>query len=268
MNAIAFLTFRPTAAMLDFYEQLSADGYHIYCFVDDSNYEIDEFNKYNYIKNNNITNVKSKQLTVIKMNEESCVSNGYTKFAIMPNSNKKVFSWDKAIYFFCCVSRGYENVWFIEDDVFIPNEKIIQIIDKKYLYADILSSDCIVNDTGEKDSWAWWQCVPDNIELPWAHSMVCAIRISNLLLSIIADYVIQSLDNKERIKYIEFIFHTLALKNNLNINKIQELQKIYFRKEWSYEDLDVNHLFHPVKAFDSHPEWRQRLITDEIQNGK
>ena len=94
----------------------------------------------------------------------------------------------KSFVFFCYRDASYDNVWFIEDDVFVPNHEIILTIDQKYEKADIISADNVVNRYGvvdDQDGWPWWRLVPKNIlPPPWAHSMVCAVRLSRNMLSV------------------------------------------------------------------------------------
>jgi hypothetical protein len=36
--------------------------------------------------------------------------------------SKKVIAWDKAFYYVGVINRNYDDVWFIEDDVFFKSE--------------------------------------------------------------------------------------------------------------------------------------------------
>ena len=168
------------------------------------------------------------------------MQNGYknSSFLIKPNGS---IAWDKALYHFCVKDTSYDHVWFLEDDVFIPNNTIISTIDSKYPNADILSKSKIVNSTGEL-SWLWKQA-KGQLPLPWMRSLVPAVRLSRSVLILVNRYV----NKNKKLLFIEFLFHTLAMHKKLHIEEILELEGILYKKNWSFMDIKQTCLYHPVK---------------------
>ena len=55
-------------------------------------------------------------------------------------------SREKALYYFCTHDIDFDHIWFIEDDVFIPNITTIDYLDNKYPHGDLLcASNSVVN---------------------------------------------------------------------------------------------------------------------------
>lgn len=90
---------------------------------------------------------------------------------------KEVSGWDKALFFFIYINRNYENIWFIEDDIFIYDENTLRNIDEKNPDADIICNSSF--EEAKLDEWLWgmdtsgisaavllWYdvCVPDGNE--------------------------------------------------------------------------------------------------------
>jgi hypothetical protein len=78
------------------------------------------------------------------------------------------------------------------------------------------------------------------------------LRVSNNLLKIV-DNVIKTL---KFIPFHEFLFTTLANKYNLIINTSYELSNIKYTEKWTIEDFKKNIIYHPVKDFDNHDNYR------------
>ncbi len=242
MIAIALLTLNPKAELIEFYKKINRANYDLYCFVDDNSKEqiIDDFLNYIYV------------------DDFFCKQNGFHRFnPVIEKGTCNVSSWDKAILYFCRLNKGYDYVWFIEDDVFVPDINLFELIDNKFLKDDLLSNENIINHNGELESWYWWKLASEsNLPLPWAHSMVCAMRASKRLLSLVDQYVTS---NKNSPKFIEYIFHTLALHNNLSIKKVENLSGIVWRKNWEADDLNEEKFYHPVKLIGQQTEFRRLL---------
>ena len=77
----------------------------------------------------------------------------------------------------------------IEEDVFIPQINTLLNIDNKYSNEDLLSMKNEI--TYEKRSdWHWKRIFNDcRLNLPYASSMICSIRVSNKLMICIKNYV-------------------------------------------------------------------------------
>jgi hypothetical protein len=59
--------------------------------------------------------------------------------------------------------------------------------------------------------------------------------------------------------FIEFIFHTIALRDRKTIASARELETIVWKKEWDACEMDVDQLYHPVKKLDKHSIYRNAL---------
>jgi hypothetical protein len=152
-----------------------------------------------------------------------------------------------------------------------------------YENGDIISAENIVNKYGvldDQDGWPWWRLVPETIlPPPWAHSMVCAVRLSGKLLTALDNFI---RDNTNKLRftnaviavikvaglfkqkslwlkkfYIEYIFHTLALHNKLSVIKAQELSGVVYRKQWDASEMNSATIYHPLKDSDLHNRYRK-----------
>jgi len=243
MIAIALLTLKPDPELIKFYKNISRDNYDFYCFIDDNNI------------NRSLTN---DYLNSIQIDDYFCAINGFHGFNPVIKKNAPLVSaWDKAILYFCLQNRSYEHIWFIEDDVFVPDISLFKIIDSQHNNADLLSSENVINTTGELESWEWWKMASNsNLPLPWAKSMVCALRVSKTLMKLLSEHVSK---NKDRYKFIEYIFHTLALHNKLSVKVVGNLSGIVWRRDWVKEELNSNILYHPVKSVEQQTAFREYL---------
>jgi len=222
-KAIVFLCIKPSDHLIKVAKSLQNNEYSIFICVDDNNY-----------------NKTLENINIIQYSNDKCNQQGYnnSSFIIKPNGS---IAWDKALYHFCVKEKNYEHVWFIEDDVFIPNNTIISTIDSKYPNPDILSKSKIINSTGEL-SWHWNQA-QGKLPLPWMRSLVPAIRLSRSVLSLVNRYV----NKNKKLLFVEFMFHTLAMHKKLDIEAIPELEGIFYRKKWSFMNIKQTSLYHPVK---------------------
>jgi hypothetical protein len=244
MIAIALLTLKPNVKLIKFYKKICRNNYDFYCFIDDNSIN-------NVLINDNVN--------FIQIDDYFCAMNGFQGFnpVIRKNNAPLVSAWDKAIFYFCQQNRSYDHVWFIEDDVFVPSTKLFYAVDSQYKNADLLSSENVINITGELESWDWWRLASDsNLRLPWAKSMVCALRVSKKLLWLLAQHVNK---NKYQDKFIEYIFHTLALHKKLSVKIVENLSGIEWRREWLKDDLNYNTFYHPVKSIQEQILFRENL---------
>lgn len=279
MNTIAVLTITPSDELLEFYSGFVRLGYRVIIIIDDNNFKLNDA----HLK------VKNTGLSLIQIEERECRSPGTFNFLASARKRGGCAAWDKALYYFCCRDLSSDNVWLIEDDVFIPSHKIIVTIDRKYGHADIISADNIVNRHGAlDDGWPWWRLVPKTIvPPPWAHSMVCAVRLSRNMLAALNCFI-RTNNNRLRfintiismIKvtgllrhkslwrkrlYIEYIFHTLTLHNQLTVIKAQELSGVVYRNEWNVSTMNSGTIYHPLKDSDLHYRYRKILNQDSTK---
>jgi len=231
MNAICLITFRPNRLWCDFLN--SFNNYKIFIIVDDNNFDLSTFNYENIL--------------FIKVEDEKCILNGYidSNFTL-----KKIISgWDKALYYFGIEEKNYEFVWFIEDDVFFYNEKTIIQIDMQYTNEDLLCNS--FKETNNKDGWHWHNI---NIEypLPYYYGMMCIVRFSLKMMNCINNYTYKN----KTLFFIESLFPTIAIKNNLKYNNPSEFKNIFHKHIFEKKVINKNDLYHPVKNIEQHISFR------------
>jgi hypothetical protein len=244
--AIAVLTKIPSNELIEFYKKTIDENHELFIVVDDNQHKISEHDGINFIY----------------LDDSICIHQGFTLFNTAIKKNG-IFSncsaWEKALMFFCELNKTYDHVWFIEDDVFIPQSGLISEIDQQHPHSDLITNRHNINNDGSLGAWKWWQTFPREIlPPPWAHSMVCAVRLSKKLLQVLSEFV---KDHKNSMKFIEYIFNTLALHNNLEIRTINNLSGIRGpRLPWTTFKLMRPHIFyHPVKSIDDQIKFRKEL---------
>ena len=233
-NIICFLTVNPSELFYHFIKQLP-DQHNIYICIDDDNY--------------NIPNYDNK-IKIIKINHKICEDSGFKSSILWLNN--KACSRDKALYYFCKNNIEYDNIWFIEEDVFIPSIYTIQNLNNKYIYGDLLvkSNDIIYKKCSD---WHWSHINSQiKLNLPYSSSLICAIRCSKKLLQCINDYV----GKYNNLFMDEALFNTIALHNNLNIVTPKELCTILWRGKLSKCEINENNLYHPVKSMIMQHDYR------------
>jgi len=240
MNIICLLSVRPCAETYNFFKSIKINTqYEVYIVVDDNNYNIPNYDGV---------------VKVIKINKNECELNGF-KSTVLSFDNKAC-SRDKALYYFTKESIDYNYIWFVEEDVFIPNIHTIENIDKKYesdSKYDLLVSDHRVI-TEKQTDWHW-NHVNMQIKLkpPYAESMICAIRCSKSMLNCIKEYA----NAYNNLFMDEALFNTLAIHNNLNILCIKELSSIHYQKDWKKSEIVDTNLYHPIKNIKTQISYRK-----------
>lgn len=229
--AIAILCIVPNKIHLDFYTTFNKEHYDLYFIIDNNNYDTREI-------------VKKYDCKFIQIEDKVVLSNNY--YGINYLISKSVTSWDKAVYYFTKINKDYEYVWFLEDDVFVPDNKTIYNIDLKYPDFDLLSEGNVPNLNGKSDYWHWKHAV-NQIKLPWFSSMVCAIRVSKKLLEEVENLVFK----KKKLLFLEFMFNTLCNHANLKQFSPKELEFIIYRRTYKKENILETHLYHPIKNIDT-----------------
>jgi len=220
-KAICILCIKPDENQINFYKGLT-NMYDVFFMCDfDYNFSIQ------------IDGIK-----FVNINQTECLRDGFI------NSNTAVISktpiaWDKGIYYFSTVNTQYDYVWFLEEDVLVPSLKTIPQIDSKYSDEDLLVCSNISYE--DEPLWLHWKEAYTKIDKPYYKSMVCAIRVSKILLQSIKSYV----DKKHTLFFIELLFNTIASQNNLKIKTIPELSTITFKEQ--FEQIADTNLYHPFK---------------------
>jgi len=246
-NCICLICHKPNKIHLDFLNTITE--YDVVVIIDDEN-------EHYYENNQEYYDTNYKKLIISQINHIECIENGYqfSSFTL----NKMVSGWDKAIYFYYCLyndklklKKQYNHVWFIEDDVFLYNEEILKNIDAKYP-----NSDFIAKDIHKKEINDWlWKYIIILIEEPYYKSLVCACRMSKKILYHIFEYVKQN----KQLFFIEAMFPTIAMKNNLICDFPEELNTIEYRKNWIYNEVNKTNMFHPIKNIEFHKLLREHL---------
>lgn len=247
-------------------------NYDFYVVSDDNNQDINSFAS------------RYPRIRFVQIKDSVCVTTGYIN---MNYSIKKTpTAWDKSFYFFTFVKPEYNFVWFIEDDVFVPNPDAIWNIDQKYVGAD---GDCVEesaidllvrmnnrNDDPNNTKWHWYMA-NGKIDLPWYQGFLPACRLSRRLLFKIRDYVAGKFESviptqkiakpimitapgqtitdekgntKNTLFFLEIIINTICMHSGFNCKVIPELLTIQYRMDWKYGNIVKNQLYHPIKSYD------------------
>lgn len=274
-TAIALLTNQPYAPQVSFFEELGSDEYEIFVVVDDD-----------------AAQLPSSTVTYVRIDDRDCRPLGFENLNPMVSNRKpsKCSAWEKAIYHFSRVETRHEHVWFVEDDVLVTAASAFEQIDRRYGPVDILSAECYSNPDGAfgREDWWWWRCVPRLLPLPWARSMVCAVRVSRSLLDRVGSFIpdtknalarenapsvpFSRLARKLRFKrqvgefkdfprylFIEYLFHTLALHGGQTIIVAEELSGVHWSTPHRVEEMVPGRLYHPVKDPALHEIYREQL---------
>jgi hypothetical protein len=239
-NVICLLTKEPNIIWLNFLNSFT--NYKIYIIIDD-----------NTIDYKNMYGTNYPNIIFVQIDNSECIKNGYTNLNIMFKSN--VTSWEKSIYYFTNIENNYDNVWFIEDDVFFRFEDTLTNIDKKYLDGDLLSNQLGINETGKKNIWHWNK-IKINNKPPYYNAMMCICRISKKLLNFIKIYV----KKNNRFYFLEAMFPTICKQNNLINYEPSEFYNITWRNTFDFKDFNENNLYHPVKDINYHIFIRSNLF--------
>ena len=248
-NCICIICHRPNDVWLNFLNTFQK--YDVYMIVDDNSINYSEhYSSYEKIK-------------FIQIKDEDCDKSGIKNMSFL--MKKHINGWDKSIYYFSTVNTSYDNVWFIEDDVFFYNEDTIINIDNKYTDGDLLSTTVTEHRThnmyepGYDWGW-WWHFINIDIPLPYHRGMVCVVRMSPALLCKIKEYA----TTHNTLFFLEAMFPILCKKNDLIHRVVEDLQYIIFRRDYTIEDIDKTHMYHPVKDINHHIFYRNELAREDV----
>jgi hypothetical protein len=64
--------------------------------------------------------------------------------------------------------------------------------------------------------------------------------------------------NQNELFFLEALFPTVAIKNELKCNTPNEMKNISYRNYFDDEDISEENLYHPVKDLDKHIYFRTR----------
>jgi hypothetical protein len=207
----------------------------------------------------NTTHLYTKHL----VKDIACINDGYVGCNINETAThiqKKVIAYDKFLWIFANKFCKYDNVWVFEDDCFIPSIDALKNLIDKYKEYDLVTPNNFLKTDNVLD-WHWKHIV-DKIEAPYYHSMVCAAKFSNRMLSEIKRYV----DKNKQLFHIEAMFNTIAMQKGLKVTDANELKSVVWMGEWVLDHFVQlpNNIFHPVKDIENHKENRTDINTAKV----
>jgi len=259
MNIICLLSVKPCIKTYNFFNNIKLNtNYEVFIVIDDNNYkiDIDNYKEFNENSTDLLNPIYKDIVKIIKINNKICEDNGYKNTVLWIEKNKAC-SRDKALFFFNKIYTNYNHIWFVEEDVFIPNINTITNIDNKYSNEDLLVQKHNVIYEKVYDTWHW-NLINSHIKIdpPYASSYICAIRCSKKMLNCINEYA--SLYNDLFLD--EALFNILAMYYKLNILCIAELENLNCCNEYNLFNInDENNLYHPIRSID-----KQYLIRNSI----
>ena len=239
-HALCLLTRFYNSIWAHFLETFS-EKYDIYMVIDDNVVMHDDMQTHN--------------IHIVQIDDHECRAHHYYGSSVASNL-KDIVAWDKALYYFNRrhpFVEPYEYVWFLEDDVFLWGEELLHQMDARYPASDLLTPFHEVNPRGDVGyGWNHWGNVIHRIGTPWAHSLVCACRLSHRLLQRIDEYVCD-----RPLLFIEALYNTLALHHGYGVDTPPELECITYDGQWDESNIvNRNRLYHPVKNMDLHVRLR------------
>ena len=243
-SAVVFLTTIPKSGTIRFAEKIKKElGHDVYIVIDENKF---------------YPNINT-DIIYIKVGEELCKTVGYINSNISDDTThikKNPIAMDKFLLFFCENSLPYEFVWVFEDDVFIPSIDTLSKLDYRYSRYDLVTPNNFRKSDNVLD-WHWRHVI-DKIQPPYYYSMVSAMGLSKKMLECIKEYV----HKNKSLFYIEVMFNTLAMHNNLYVIDPLELKSIVWMGEWGLDEflLLPNSLFHPIKLIEEH-----QILRDAIE---
>lgn len=240
-RAIAICCWQPDIRQVKFYSQI--EGYDIYFIYDNVSFILSEYFK----SFTNIKFISIQDFDAIQAGYSYSHSSNFMKYYL--KTKRICFSLDKALYYFCELNETYDQVWFIEDDVFVPSIHTLQYIDTKYDTIDLLC-ERLEYLSDSKKSEHWFDVI-NYLSMPLYKSMACAQRMSKSVLHLIKQFAKQH----TRLCFHEIMITTVSHQNNLSIKVIPELKGILWRHDWKSMDIHQNGLFHPVKDQNTQERW-------------
>jgi hypothetical protein len=235
--ALCLLIVDPNEIYLDLLNTFNK--YDVYVCLDNNSINLDEITK------------KYPTIHFIQFPDEKVIEEGY--YNVNYIFSKKTTSWDKALYHFSKIDISYEYVWFIEYDVYIPNQESLINLDKHS--TDLICKNFNTNTDGHLDDWPHWGQAPTYFELPWAEGLQCICRLSNKVLGKIKEFV----DTHKKLTFLEVLFTTIVIQNNYTYVCPDEFIEVDCCKKHNISELDPKRIYHPIKNLDDHKYLRDKL---------
>jgi hypothetical protein len=235
-NYICFLCVNLTDELIETSRNMLKYGYQVFIMVD----------------NNSKKHPKViKDINILQMDDNQCIKLGYKNASATLKKNP--VTWDKVFYYFSNIDTKFKNIWFIEEDVFIPRFDLLIDLDEKYVDEDLLCKQDIAHAT-DKLKWHWNRA-KGKIDKPWHRSLLCCHRQSRRLLQRIKDYV----DKNGSLLFLELMVNTLAHNNNYNVKAIPNLKTITWKTKYKVEDIKMDNFYHPMKDLKQQEDYRTKL---------
>jgi hypothetical protein len=233
---ICLITYKPNDKLLDFLDTFK--NHKVYIIIDD--------NTTKYINDN-----KYKNLTFIQIDPKECQDSGFINSSISAmGPSKQIIAWDKALYYISTINTNYSHTWFIEDDVFLYNEEILNTIDSSYPTSDILTQKYIESD----NNWYHFKNLnySNDYSPPYYNTLICICRMSKKMMKLLKEFA----NKNKSLQYIESLYPTVAIKNNLKYDTPSEFNKIH----WNNTEVtdDKNFIYHPVKDHEYQYQLRKK----------
>jgi hypothetical protein len=238
-DAVCVICFKPDPIWFEFLS--SFEYYDKYVAIDDNSENYADYK------------LKYPSVNIIQIENDKCEKNGFININY-ELYKKSVTGWEKSLFYFFEENKAYEQVWFFEDDVFFYNEHALKNIDAKFPDSDLLTAPCQVS-TGASKDWWWWPRVTLAYEPPYYNAMVCAARVSKQLLFKLNEYASEN----NTLFFLEALFPTVAIKNNLKYDTPKQMAQIFFRHQWCVYMLSKKNIFHPLKNRNYHKTAREKL---------
>jgi|LauGreDrversion4_2_1035121.scaffolds.fasta_scaffold00721_3 hypothetical protein len=249
------------------------NNYDVYIVADDNSQDYKE--KYK----------EFSKVKIIQFDDEECEKAGFAGLTkgIEPTSimegkkGKSVWAWDKAFYYFAIKNKSYENMWLIEEDVYVYDEMSFIYLDKKNIGIDLVSPTISQDfvDAGSNEYYPngwWWRkiCVVNKgmkYESPdFLRCLAFHVRVSKKMIEKIKEYVGL---------YGCLFFHEACLPmickmNNLSFSNPDELSISIPCRELPESRKDgilsfrKYYFFHPIKNLERHEKYR--LICSDMNN--
>lgn len=240
--AICLTVLRLDTVDLDFAQKLVSENYDVYVCPDEIS---------------TVDTIGSVQ--ILNIHESESKDAGFWGSMSYPICCDRATARDKALYWFIQKNTSYKYVWFIEDDVLLPQPNVLKFIDTKYPNIDMLSEAFRPNlyDNGE-DDFEQWETHKGYCPLPWARSMVCAVRASHKLLQNIGTWAV---GQRGKLCFCEILFPTCCLQTGCTSFAPPQLKTIIWRHEWNDSDIrsNPNNIFHPVKDLEKQRHFRSLI---------
>lgn len=235
-NYICFLCVKLSDELIETAQHMLQYGYKVFIMVDD----------------NSVIHPKViKDINILQLDDKKCVNLGYKNASATLKKNP--VTWDKVFYHFSNIDTNFNNIWFIEEDVFIPRFDLIKDLDNQNPTQDLLCKQDIA-EVSDELNWHWNRA-QGKIEKPWYRSLLCCHRQSRRLLQRIKDYSTE----RGSLLFLEMMVNTLAHHNNYSVKTLPNLQTITWRDKFKFSDISKNNLYHPMKNLKEQNEFRKRL---------